>query len=185
MADLLTPEFIGTFVAILRPATNKKDDGTDERKYTIRAAFPPTTDLSALKAAAQEAAIAKWGANTIPKGLKSPFRTYADVDHDFEGIGDDWILMTFSAQERFKPGVVDAKVQDIINEDEVYSGCWFRAQVRAGAYEGKSKGVTFYLQNVQKLRDGEPLGQAKTPASKAFEPVAGAGAAKTASGMFD
>ena len=186
MADIITPEFIATFVAIVRPSANKKDDGTTEMEYSIRAAFPPNTDMTALKNAAREAAEAKWGAN-IPKILKSPFRTYAELEHEFEGIGADWILMNFKAKERFKPGVVDENCQDIIDQAEVYSGARFRAQVRAGAYEGKSKGVTFYLQNVQRLGHGEPLGQTRVPANKAFEAVAAAGpqgAPKNAANIF-
>jgi hypothetical protein len=83
-------------------------------------------------------------------------------------------------------------LQDIIanDETEVYSGAWYRAQVRAFAYENAgNKGVSFGLQNVQKLRDDDPLGSGRIPASKAFEPVdvpAGAtgGSGKTATSIF-
>jgi hypothetical protein len=49
--------------------------------------------------------------------------------------------------------------------------------------------VSFGLQNVQKLRDDDPLGSGRIPASKAFEPVdvpAGAtgGSGKTATSIF-
>ncbi|WP_423787999.1 ssDNA-binding protein, partial [Klebsiella pneumoniae] len=47
-----------------------------------------------------------------------------------------------------------------------------------------NKGVAFGLQNLQKLRDGEPLG-GRVPASKAFEAVPSEGGSKTAGGMFD
>ncbi len=186
---LTTPEFRGTFVSLITPIAGKNDDGTPGKlKYTLRAAFPPTTDLTALKEAAREAAVAKWG-DKIPKVLRSPFRTYAQVEKDFEGIGPDWVLVTFTTNAEHKPGVFGPTVEKIEDETEVYSGAWFRAHVTAKAYgevgSQVSPGVTFYLGMAQKTRDGEPLSGANTPANKAFEPVAGATAGeKTAANIF-
>ena len=94
----------------------------------------------------------------------------------------------FNVKSTRQVGIVDAKVQDIIDEEDVYSGAWYRAQVRAFAYENSgNKGVAFGLQNVQKLRDDEPLGAGRVPANKAFEAVdepAAGSASKTASSIF-
>jgi hypothetical protein len=93
--------------------------------------------------------------------------------------------MTFSANEDSRPGLVDANLQDIIDEVEVYSGAWYRAQVRPYSYSKKGNiGVAFGLQNVQKLRDDEPLGKGKIPASKVFTAVNGGTAKKTAASIF-
>ncbi len=183
MADnCTTPEFRGTFVAVLRPSAGKNDDGTPGKlKYSIRAAFPPTADLSGLKAMAGLAAQEKWG-DKIPKGLRNPFRTYGELDKEFDGIDEDWVLMTFSTNAEHKPGVVtgmvrdaDGRPTDLTNEDDVYSGAWFQAIVRASAYENAgNKGVTFYLQHVMKTRDDKPLAGARIPANAAFEAVANA-----------
>ena len=43
--------------------------------------------------------------------------------------------------------------------------------------------LAFGLQNVQKLRDDDPLGGGRTPANKAFEAVGNAGS-KSAADMF-
>jgi hypothetical protein len=189
MADnLITPDFRAAFISVFKATAGKNADGTvNKPKFSIRAAFPPAAKLDALKKEAEAAAKEKWG-DKIPKTLRSPFRTNEELENPIVGIGDDWVIMTFSANEDRRPGIVDAKLQDIIDDADVYSGAWYRAQVRAFAYENAgNKGVSFGLQNVQKLRDDDPIGTGRIPASKAFEPVdvpAGAGGTKTASSIF-
>lgn len=168
MADtIITPEFRGAYVGIFRP-TAPKDNPAGAKKFSIRAVFPPNADLSALKASAAEVAQIKWGKN-IPKGLRSPFRTNDELDNPIAGIGDDWIVMTFSANENAPPGVVDSKLQRVIDDTKCYSGAWYAAEVRAYAYEqAGNKGVGFGLQNVIKTRDDEPLGNGRRPPEKTF-----------------
>lgn len=186
--NLITPEFRAAFISVFKATAMKNADGSiNKPKYSIRAAFPPTAKLDALKKEAESVAREKWG-DKIPKTLRSPFRTNEELENPIPGIGDDWVVMTFSATEDRRPGIVDAKLQDIIDDADVYSGAWYRAQVRAFAYENAgNKGVSFGLQNVQKLRDDDPLGNGRIPASKAFDPVDvpsdGAGA-KTAVSIF-
>ena len=180
----ITPEFRAGYVGLFR-ASAPKEDPNGKKKFSIRAIFMPGADLKQLKLDAEAAAIEKWGAN-VPKNLRSPFRRNDELDNPVAGIPDDWIIMTFSANEDRRPGVVDANLQDIIDESECYSGAWYRAQVRAFAYEAKgNKGVSFGLQNVQKLRNDDPLGSGNIPASKAFDAVPTEGGSKTAGGMFD
>lgn len=180
----ITPEFRAGYVGLFR-ASAPKEDPNGKKKFSIRAIFMPGADLKQLKLDAEAAAIEKWGAN-VPKNLRSPFRLNEELDNPVAGIPDDAIVMTFSANEDRRPGVVDANLQDIIDESECYSGAWYRAQVRAFAYEAKgNKGVSFGLQNVQKLRNDDPLGSGNIPASKAFDAVPTEGGSKTAGGMFD
>jgi hypothetical protein len=189
MADnLVTPHFRAAFISVFKATSMKNADGTTNKpKFSVRAAFPPGANLAPLKKEAELAAKEKWG-DKIPKTLRSPFRTNEELENPIVGIGDDWVIMSFSANEDRRPGIVDAKNQDIIadHEEQVYSGAWFRAQVRAFAYEtAGNKGVSFGLQNVQKIKDDDPLGHGRIPASKAFEPVEGAtGDAKTATSIF-
>lgn len=179
MHEMITPEFRATWVALFTATASK--DNPDKLTFSLRAAFPPATDLSAMKAAAAAAAHEKWD-DKLPTLLRSPFRRNDELDNPIEGIGDDWIIMTFSSPEKSRPGLVDAKLQDIIDESKVYSGAWFRAEVRPYAYDNKgNKGVSFGLQNVQLLRDGEPLAGSRKPASKAFTAVASAAGATPAS----
>jgi len=183
--NLITPEFRAAFVSLFKATAGKNADGTTNKpKFAIRACFPPTANIATLKKEAENAAKEKWG-DKIPKTLRSPFRANEELENPIVGIGDDWIVMTFSANEDRRPGIVDAKLQDIIDDSDAYSGAWYRAQVRAFAYENAgNKGVSFGLQNVQKLRDDDPLGGGKIPANKAFEPVGDTGGAKTATSIF-
>lgn len=185
---ILTPEFRAGFISVFKATAQKQDDGTmGKAKFGIRACFPPNSDMTELKTEAGFAATAKWGTN-IPKSLRSPFRKNEELDNPVAGLGDDWIIMTFSANEDSRPGLVDEQTNDIIDPSAVYSGAWYRCQVHAYAYEAKgNKGVTFGLDNVQKLRDDDALGNGKPPASKAFAPAGGSAAtpkAKSAADIF-
>jgi len=174
--NVLTPEFRAAYISVFTAKASKNPDGTmSKAKFSIRACFPPKTDLSELRNQASFAATDEWG-DKLPKNMRSPFRRNEELENPVAGIGDDWIIMTFSANADRRPGIVDAKLQDIIDDAEVYSGAWFRAQVRAFAYDmSGNKGVSFGLQNVQKLRNDDPLAGGRTPASKAFTAVEGAG----------
>ena len=49
--------------------------------------------------------------------------------------------------------------QHIIDPEEVYSGVYGRASISFYAYNTNgNKGIACWLNNLQKLRDGEPLG---------------------------
>jgi hypothetical protein len=183
MADnIVTPEFRGAFVQVFK-ATAMKGQADAKPKFSVRAVFMPGTDIAALKEAAKQAATEKWGQN-LPKLLRSPFRMNKELETEIVGVPEDAIVVTFSANEDRRPGVVDAKLQDILDEADCYSGAYYRAQVRAFGYDtAGNKGVAFGLQNLQKLREGEPMG-GRMPASKAFNAVEN-NDAKSASALFD
>lgn len=190
MADnIITPVFRGAYVQIFHAKAQKQEDGTmGKAKFQIRAVFDPNTDLSQMKAEAEAAVAEKWGADKTkwPKSLRSPFRRNEELDNPIVGADDDAIVVTFSANEDRRPGVVDASCADVIDDSECYSGAYYRAQVRAFAYDHKgNRGVAFGLQNVQKMKDGEPLG-GRIPASKAFDAVdTSTDTSKGASALFD
>lgn len=154
MADIvMTPEFRVSFPAVFKPK-RQKGDATSEPKYGLTMLFPKGADLSKLKAAAQEAVKEKWG-DKPPKNLRSPFRDQGD--RELEGYVEGCVFINASSLQ--KPGLVDRQRQDIIDETEFYPGCYARATLRAFAYDNNgNKGVAFGLNNVQKLRDGDPLG---------------------------
>jgi hypothetical protein len=56
-----------------------------------------------------------------------------------------------------------------MDKADLYSGCYLRATVTAYAYtHGGNKGVSFSLQNLQKVRDGEPLSMSANKAENDF-----------------
>jgi hypothetical protein len=191
MSNVLTPKFRASYayVFVAQPVTNpdgtpKLKDGVQVREFCITALFPLGEDMSALKAAAAAAVKERWGDNP-PAKLRSPFRTEKEDGSLPDGLEAGAFYMKFKTTQ--KPGLVDARNQDIIDPVEFYSGCYARASVRPYAYGGPGTkfpaGVSFGLQNLQKLADGEPLGGVRVKASDEFEAVATEGG--DASGLFD
>lgn len=188
MSNIVTSEVRFAFVNLFKP--RKNDQGKE--KYGVTLLFPHPSKLTGaakaeyesciakLQAAAKEAATEKWGAKP-PTGLRTPFRNQGDKAGDYAGYEDGAIFLNVTSEQR--PECVDETVQPIIEPSKLYSGCYGRVSLRAFAYDNSgNKGVSFGLQNVQKLRDGEPLG-GRGPASADFQPMAAA--ANSAGGAAD
>lgn len=64
-----------------------------------------------------------------------------------------------NANSATAPGIVDADCQPILTRSEVYSGVYGRASISFYAFNSNgNRGIACGLNNLQKLRDGEPLG---------------------------
>ena len=64
-----------------------------------------------------------------------------------------------NANSTTAPGIVDADRQPIIDRSEVYSGVYGRASINLYAFNSNgNRGIACGLNNLQKIRDGEPLG---------------------------
>lgn len=126
--------------------------------------------LKAIKEAVEEAketGKGKWNGK-IPAVLKTPLR-----DGDVERPDDEAYAgcYFFNASSKNKPGIVDENVQPILDQSEVYSGCYARVAVNFYAYNANgNKGIAAGLGNIQKLKDGDSLGGA-TRAEDDFEAV--------------
>jgi len=93
----------------------------------------------------------KW-TNTLHDGDED-----ADLETNPEYAGH-WFI-SISSNQNYKPGIVDRQKNEILDQSEVYSGCYARVTMVAFAFNTQgNKGVSFGLRNVQKLRDGEPFG---------------------------
>ena len=56
-------------------------------------------------------------------------------------------------------GTISSMTNPILDRNEVYSGCYGRVSLNFYAFNSNgNKGVACGLGNIQKLRDGEPLG---------------------------
>lgn len=144
-----------------------------EPKYSVSAIIPKsdTKTVEAIKAAVEQAkkdSVSKWGGK-IPANLKLPLRD-GDIDRpDDEAYAGCYF---FNANSRQAPEIVDAQVQPILNQAEVYSGCYGRISVTFYGYNSNgNRGIAAGLGNIQKLRDGDPLG-GRTRAEDDFEPEA-------------
>ena len=64
-----------------------------------------------------------------------------------------------NANSKNAPGIVDAECKPITEHSEVYSGVYGRASISFYAFNSNgNKGIACSLNNLQKIRDGEPLG---------------------------
>ena len=67
------------------------------------------------------------------------------------------------------PGIVDADRNVVISRSEVYSGVYGRASISFYAFNSNgNKGIACGLNNLQKIRDGEPLGGRTSVLSPTF-----------------
>ena len=142
------------------------EEGGD-KKYSTNILIPKSdkATLTKIRTAielAKEMGKAKLGGK-IPPSLKQPLRD-GDIDKpEDETYANCYFL---AATSRSKPGIVDADVNPIIDQDELYSGCYGRVSINFYAFNTSgNKGIACGLNNVQKLEDGEPLGGRSTAAS--------------------
>lgn len=139
-------------------------------KYSVSLIIPKsdTKTVSAINKAidaAIEKGIGKFGGRKPNKGaLKLPLRD-GDVEKDDEAYADSFFV---NANSTTAPQIVDQRVQPIMDRSEVYSGCYARVSINFYAFNSNgNKGVACGLGNIQKVRDGEPLG-GKRNASEDF-----------------
>lgn len=153
----------------------KNDDGTDG-KYGATLLIPKT-DKETLKAinAAIEAAKEEGIANGI-KGAKdfpSPLRDGdgqrprgGDYGPECKGM---WVVSTTSKNQ---PKVCDRSRNPILDSSEIYSGMWANAMIKFKCFNVPgNKGISCYLNLVQKVRDDQPLGGSAPKAEDVFDAI--------------
>lgn len=166
----ITPEFRVSFPALFKPKSFKGQDP----KYSVVMCFNKKTDLKEMKRAVRNALIEEFGPDYAAKvkaipGFKMPFRDGAEKG-DKEGYGPDVTFVTASCKQDKPPGLVNQRREKIIAESDLYAGCWARAELIAFVYNNIGRGVSFSLQNVQKVRDDKAFSGRKD-ASEAFEAI--------------
>lgn len=100
----------------------------------------------------------KGNGRTVPalSVLKTPLRDGDTERPDDPAYADSYFINANSASA---PGIVDADRQPIIDRSEVYSGVYGRASINFYAFNSNgNKGIACGLNNLQKIKDGEPLG---------------------------
>lgn len=105
----------------------------------------------------------KWGGK-IPNNLRLPLHDGDDVDYD--GYAGHYYLKLTT---KTRPSVVGRDMLNIVDPEEVYAGCQVYVSAVIAAYNaGGSKGVSGFLNNVMKYKDGERLGGGKSSAQDDF-----------------
>jgi len=134
-------------------------------KFSVSLIIPKsdTRTVEKIKAAIEAAyregeAKLKGNGKTVPplSAIKTPLR-----DGDTERPDDPAYASAYfiNANSATAPGIVDANLQPIFERSEVYSGVYGRASINFYAFNSNgNKGIACGLNNLQKIRDGEPLG---------------------------
>ena len=134
-------------------------------KYSVSLIIPKsdTVTINKIKAAIEAAykegeAKLKGNGRSVPalSVLKTPLRDGDAERPDDEAYANAYFVNANSATA---PGIVDADRQPILDTSEVYSGVYGRASINFYAFNSNgNKGIACGLNNLQKIRDGEPLG---------------------------
>ena len=139
-------------------------------KYSVSVLIPKddTETIEAIEKAIDAAiaeGVGKFGGKKPNKGsLKLPLRD-GDIERDDEAYAGHYFV---NANSITPPQIVDKQVKQILDRNEVYSGCYGRVSLSFYVFNSNgNKGVACGLGNIQKIRDGEPLG-ARTNAADDF-----------------
>lgn len=134
-------------------------------KYSVSLIIPKsdTKTIAKIQAAIEAAykegeAKLKGNGRSVPalSVLKTPLCDGDTERPDDEAYADAYFINANSASA---PGIVDADRQPIIDRSEVYSGVYGRASINFYAFNSNgNKGIACGLNNLQKIKDGEPLG---------------------------
>ena len=134
-------------------------------KYSVSLIIPKsdTKTVAKIQAAIEAAyregeAKLKGNGKTVPAltAIKTPLR-----DGDTERPDDPAYAGAYfvNANATSAPGIVDADRNPILTRSEVYSGVYGRASITFYAFNSSgNRGIACGLNNLQKIRDGEPLG---------------------------
>lgn len=169
---VITKEVRLSYARLFKPKDN--DQGVPVWSTVILIPKSDRATLAKLKAAAKAALELGIENGKLRKGttLEKAWTTLKDGDDrddldEQPEYADHWYMNVNSYR---KPGVVDRHRDPLDDERDVYSGCYARVSLTAYPFDAKSnKGVTFGLENVQKLRDGEPLGGAPSAPEDDFD----------------
>jgi hypothetical protein len=156
MSKIITPEATLSYPHLFEP---KIPEGQTEAVYSCALVFGPDADLSEMKKVVETIAKEKFGdkyAALLKAGkLRMPFR----ADGEDKGYAEGSTFINVKSKQA--PGIVsryagaDGKPAAIKDPAEIYAGAKVRASLRAFAYDNNgNKGVSFALNNIQKLGDG-------------------------------
>ena len=132
-----------------------------EPKYSVSIIIPKSDKATIAKIqaaidAAIQSGIGKFGGKMPNKSsLKLPLRD-GDAERTDEAYQNAFFV---NANSKAAPQIVDSDLNRIIDKAEVYSGCYARVSLNFYAFNTNgNRGIACGLGNIQKLKDGEPLG---------------------------
>lgn len=165
-----------SYVTVFEP---RSVNGSDP-KYSVTILMPKSDTEgkarldAAIEAARQDGLQRLWN-GICPPNLPVAVHDGDGVRQSGEPFGAEckghWVL---TASSKNAPEVVDEMLNPILEKTSLYSGCFGRVGLNPFAYNSNGrKGISFGLNTVQKLRDGDPLGGGRVSAADDFGAPAG------------
>lgn len=172
---IVTGEVRLSYVNLLKP---RESSFGGEPKFSVTLLIPKQDFATkqaidaAIETAKELGRVNKWN-GVIPPVVPVPIHDGDGVKTDGTPFGEEcrghWVMNASSGLDQ-PPKIVDLSLNPILDPTEIYSGMYARVAVNFAPYfsQGK-KGVGCYLStNVQKTRNGEPLGAAAPAAADDF-----------------
>ena len=149
-----------SYAHLLTPATMM---GSDVEKYSASFIIPKSDKKgvaiieNAIEAMKNDKdAIAKWGGKNT--GIRIPLRD-GDTDRPEDAAYANSYFLNANANIDHKPRVLNRDRVEIVDPDEIYSGCWVQAVLSIYPYNSNgNKGIGVGLLGVRKIKDGDSLG---------------------------
>lgn len=173
---IVTGEVRLSYVYLLKPRPNNFGG---EPKYSVTVLVPKSDTATvgainaAVEAAKQKGKNDKWN-GVIPPAVRTPVHDGDGVrQSDGQPYGPECkghLVINATCGADRPPKIVNLQLDPIMDATEIYSGMYGRIAIRFAPYSNSgNKGVGAYIDtNVQKTRDGEPLGAVAPDASQDF-----------------
>ena len=170
MPSMNTPYAVLAFASLFQP--RPRFEGSDQKVYQATLIFPPPSQKSPAYKAMQDACIEQakegFGAAVKMNTLTMPFKDAGEKAGTLAGFeqGHTYIKCWSTS----KPGIVDARREEILVPEEVWAGQLVRANVTPKFWQNSGKkGVSFFLNHIQVVRTDLPRIDGKGSAVKAFD----------------
>lgn len=160
------------------------DQGAPKYSATLLIPKSDTATVARVQAAI-DAAVKDGTDRHIFKGAVDPSRSKYPPLRDGDSPKDDgtprgdefaghWFISAKAPGNKPRPAVVDANVQPVMDESEIYAGCYVYMFVEFYAYENSgNKGIAAALRGVQFVEDGDRLGGEPLEAEDMFSALGG------------
>lgn len=154
-----------SYANVWEPKTNLQGD----LKYSASLIIPKNSpEVAEVKRAINKAAKDNKAKFTDKKGrdipkekIRLPLRD-GDIDRADEPAYEGCYFINVSSNNA--PKIVNRRLKPIVDKSEVYSGCYANVSVNFFGYNTNGNaGIGAGLGNIQKLKDGEPLGGFSNP----------------------
>lgn len=171
MPALITPVGMLSFPNLFTPrAAAPGQEPMYSASCLFNAQAQQSPEYAAMRKAAHEAGVKKWGADkmrdvTFTRNLRMPFRPAGEKAYQGYEEGFTYI----AARTKDRPGVLDARNQEITVSEDVWPGQLCRFFISPFAYDfSGNKGISFALNHVQITKQKMPRLDGRVSATNAF-----------------